>query len=121
MLSDTKSSHVTQVGGNVFADLGFELEEALALQAESKRLIAQAKAAMVEFKFTLSFKLYADDLGLQDITERLCAAGCIDALVGIGPEGKVVMEFTRQSSSRGEAIRSAVVDVLAAIPTAVLI
>lgn len=121
MLSDTKSSHVTQVGGNVFADLGFEPDDALALQAESRRLIAQATAAMVRFKFTVSFKLHADELSFQVIVERLDAAGCIDALVGIGPEGKVVMEFTRQSSSRGEAIRSAVVDVLAAIPTAVLI
>lgn len=33
--------HITKVGGNVFADLGFEPEEAAALQADSKRIISE--------------------------------------------------------------------------------
>jgi predicted XRE-type DNA-binding protein len=37
----TKSAHVTPVGGNVFTDLGFDPEEAAALQAESKRIISE--------------------------------------------------------------------------------
>jgi len=41
MSIETKSMHVTLPGGNVFADLGFEPEEAAALQAESKRRIAE--------------------------------------------------------------------------------
>lgn len=36
-----RSMHITPVGGNVFADLGFESEEAAALQAESKRIISE--------------------------------------------------------------------------------
>jgi predicted XRE-type DNA-binding protein len=40
----TKSMHVTPVGGNVFADLGFEPEEAAALQAESRRIISEKLA-----------------------------------------------------------------------------
>ena len=41
MSDDTKSMHITPAGGNIFADLGFDTEEALALQAESKRIIAE--------------------------------------------------------------------------------
>ena len=44
MSNETKSMHITPVGGNVFADLGFEPEEAAALQAESKRIIAEKLA-----------------------------------------------------------------------------
>lgn len=40
----TKSEHVTPVSGNVFADLGFEPNEAAALKAESQRIIAEKLA-----------------------------------------------------------------------------
>ncbi len=36
----TKTGHVTEAGGNVFADIGFEPKEAFALQAESRKIIA---------------------------------------------------------------------------------
>lgn len=36
--------HITPVGGNVFADLGFEPEEAAALKAESQRIISEKLA-----------------------------------------------------------------------------
>ena len=41
MSIETKSMHITRVGGNVFADLGFEPEEAAALKAESQRIISE--------------------------------------------------------------------------------
>lgn len=41
---ETKSTHMTPVGGNVFADLGFEPEEAAVLQAKSQRIIREALA-----------------------------------------------------------------------------
>lgn len=44
MGTETKSMHITPVGGNVFADLGFEPEEAAALQSESKRIISEKQA-----------------------------------------------------------------------------
>ncbi len=44
MTIDTKSRHITPAGGNVFLDLGFEPEEAAALQAESKRVISEKLA-----------------------------------------------------------------------------
>lgn len=39
-MSVTKSMHITPSGGNIFADLGFESEEATELQANSKRIIS---------------------------------------------------------------------------------
>lgn len=44
MGTETKSTHITPVGGNVFADLGFAPEEAAALKAESRRVIAEKLA-----------------------------------------------------------------------------
>lgn len=41
---DTNSAHITPKGGNVFADLGFDQEEASRLQAESRRIIAEKLA-----------------------------------------------------------------------------
>lgn len=44
MSIETKSMHITAVGGNVFADLGFEPEEAAILKAESQRIISEKLA-----------------------------------------------------------------------------
>ena len=44
MSIETKSMHITPVGGNVFADLGFEPKEALELQANSNRIISEKLA-----------------------------------------------------------------------------
>jgi hypothetical protein len=42
MKSNTKSMHKTPVGGNVFADLGFDAQEATLLKAESNRVISES-------------------------------------------------------------------------------
>jgi predicted XRE-type DNA-binding protein len=47
MRHETRSSHITPVGGNVFIDLGFEPKEAAMLKAQSDRAIAE-KLAMKE-------------------------------------------------------------------------
>jgi len=44
MSIETKSMRITPVGGNVFADLGFEPAEAAALKAESQRIISEKLA-----------------------------------------------------------------------------
>lgn len=44
MSSESIITHVTPVGGNIFADLGFEPEEAAKLLAESHAIIAQKLA-----------------------------------------------------------------------------
>lgn len=41
MKVDTKLRHMTPADGNIFADLGFDPEEAAALKAESDRIIAE--------------------------------------------------------------------------------
>lgn len=41
MSAETKTTHITPVGGNVFADLGFAPDEAARLLAESRRKIAE--------------------------------------------------------------------------------
>ncbi len=45
MNAETGSGHITPVGGNVFADLGFNAQESAGLKAESARLIS-AKLAI---------------------------------------------------------------------------
>lgn len=44
MSIETKTMHITPADGNVFADLGFEPEEAAALKAESQRIISEKLA-----------------------------------------------------------------------------
>ena len=44
MSTETKSTHITPVGGNIFADLGFEPEEAARLLAETEKAIAEKRA-----------------------------------------------------------------------------
>src|SRR5439155_384770 len=53
--------------------------------------------------------------------ERLGAAGCDDALVGIGQPGRIALEFTREAHSAEAALVSALTDVKRAIPSARLI
>ena len=44
MSIETQSTHITPAGGNVFTDMGFEPEEAAALQAETQRIITEKQA-----------------------------------------------------------------------------
>ena len=76
----------------------------------------------MEHEFTLRFRLDPADSAsdVDDILERLGEAGCLDALVGIGTPGKIVLDFTRNATSLEQAIRIAVADVESALPTAVL-
>ena len=43
-VADNASAHITPAGGNVFADLGFSLTEAKALQAQVREVIAKKVA-----------------------------------------------------------------------------
>lgn len=44
MSIETRSMHITPIGGNVFSDLGFGPEEAAALKPESQRIICEKLA-----------------------------------------------------------------------------
>lgn len=75
----------------------------------------------MEYTFTLKYQLderYSDP---DALVERLGEAGCDDALVGIGQPGRLALEFTREAKSAKAAVRSALVDVKRAIPSAKLV
>lgn len=106
MSIETKSMHVTPVGGNVFADLGFEPREAAALQAESKRIISEKliikERLMTEISGWISEKKLkqaeaARILGVtrprvSDVINRKSIKFTIDALVDmLARTGKHVM------------------------------
>lgn len=76
---------------------------------------------LMEYVFTLKYQLANDDRNIDDIVERLGQVGCDDALVGVGVPGRVALEFTREAESAEAAVRSALVDVRSALPTAQLI
>ncbi|UEQ05033.1 DNA-binding protein [Halomonas profundus] len=73
----------------------------------------------MEYVFTLKYQLADSDL--DALVERLGAAGCDDALVGVGQPGRLALEFSREAGSAAEAVHSALVDVKKAIPSARLI
>ena len=75
----------------------------------------------MEYTFTLRYKLADNDQEPDALVERLAEAGCDDALVGIGQPGYLALEFTREAPNALEAFRTALADVKAAIPEAVLI
>ncbi len=75
----------------------------------------------MEYDFVLSFKLAdAGPVG-DDVVERLGAAGCDDATVGVGLPGRLALMFTREAGTAKQAIISALEDVKRALPEAELI
>jgi len=75
----------------------------------------------VEYTFTLKYQLAEEDANHEELVERLGAAGCDDALVGIGQPGRIALEFVREADSAEAALFSALADVKRAIPSARLI
>jgi len=95
MRSEIKSMHITPADGNVFADLGFEPEEATTLKAESQRIISE-KLAIKDFLVTelagwiearnlktaeAAKILGATHLRLSDVINKKASNFTIDALV----------------------------------------
>ena len=76
---------------------------------------------MTEYAFTLTFALGARDADADALIERLGAAGCDDAVVGMGRRGRLALEFTREAEDAACAVGSAVSGVRSAVPDAVLI
>lgn len=74
----------------------------------------------MEYTFTLKYRLSATDHNFDDLVERLGAAGCDDALVGVGQPGRIALEFTREAQSAFLAVQSALSDVKRAVPSAEL-
>ncbi|TWG79750.1 AlpA family transcriptional regulator [Cupriavidus gilardii J11] len=75
----------------------------------------------MEYHFTLKYQLADHDRDADALVERLGAAGCDDALIGIGQPGRLALEFTREAGNAEAAVRSALADVRRAVPSASLI
>lgn len=75
----------------------------------------------MEYIFTLKYQLADHDSDPDALVERLGAAGCDDALVGVGQPGRLALEFSREADSAEEAIHTALADVKKAIHSARLI
>ncbi|SDG86933.1 AlpA family phage regulatory protein [Janthinobacterium sp. YR213] len=75
----------------------------------------------MDYIFTLKYRLPDNETDLDALTERLGVGGCDDALAGIGQAGRLALEFTREASNASEALLSAMADVKAIVPGALLV
>lgn len=71
MSIETKSMHITPVGGNVFADLGFDPKEAAALKADSDRIISEKLAIKESMMTELAGWIEAQKLKQADAAKIL--------------------------------------------------
>ncbi len=71
MSIETKSMHITPVGGNVFADLGFEPDEAAALKDRSLRIISEKLAIKESLMSELAGWIEAKKLKQAEAAEIL--------------------------------------------------
>lgn len=71
MSMQTRSAHITPAGGNVFADLGFPPEEAIALQRESQRIISEKLAIKEYLMATLAEWMEEESLKQSEAAEIL--------------------------------------------------
>lgn len=95
MSSKSKSNitHITPVGGNIFADLGFEPKEAAALKAESDRIISERlaiKGSLSKSEFVQSAVARMQDAPLAFNQEEWDALASYEGLVLSGdPQGRI--------------------------------
>ena len=76
---------------------------------------------MSEYEFTLKFRLPDANADPGQFIDALAETGCDDAAIGIGQQGRIALDFTREAASALDAIISAIQAVKAAIPDAELI
>jgi len=76
---------------------------------------------MTDYEFTLKFSLPDSGADPNQYIEVLASSGCDDALIGVGQNGRIALDFTRSAKSAFEAISTALQDVRKAIPKAVLV
>ncbi len=73
------------------------------------------------YDFTLRFALLDAARPVDDRLERLAAAVCDDAIVGIGHTGRIALGFTRDAPSPRRAVLTALEDARRAMPDAQLV
>lgn len=84
-------------------------------------MLVCAWVPVLEYEITLKYQLRDGDGSVDDVVERLGAADCDDALVGIGRAGHLSLNFTREAASADAALFSALADVMRAVPSAKLL
>lgn len=75
---------------------------------------------MNNYQFQLVFLLHPNENAEQHL-DALFEAGCDDGLMGIGKAGYLAVDFTRESATAYEAIKTAIESITKAIPHAKLI
>lgn len=76
---------------------------------------------MQEYEFTLKFDLRDSNADPAQYLDELYEKGCDDALIGVGKKGYVSLNFIREALSAADAIYSAISNVKAVVPNAILI
>lgn len=71
---------------------------------------------MMEFNFTLKYRLPSAIHDIDLIEQRLGDVGCDDALLGIGRPGRLALAFCREAENAASALASALEDVQRAVP-----
>jgi len=76
---------------------------------------------MKEYEFTLKFSLGDKASDPESYIERLAEAGCDDALIGMGQQGRIAFNFNREADNALSAVCSAIQNIKSVIPDAILI
>jgi hypothetical protein len=76
---------------------------------------------MQEYSFTLKFNFQDAHTDPNSYIEKLYEGGCDDALIGVGKQGSIALDFIREAPSAFEAISGAITNVKKVIPNAILI
>jgi hypothetical protein len=76
---------------------------------------------MKEYDFALVFELENPNIDAEIYLDVLYESGCDDAVIGIGKQGTLGLDFIRESNSAYDAISSAINNVKSAIPSAKLV
>jgi len=71
---------------------------------------------MKMYEFSLNFELPEADADPVQLLDALYETGCGDAKAGVGKPGRLALQFSREGASAGEALRSAIQNVLEACP-----
>jgi hypothetical protein len=76
---------------------------------------------MKEYSFTLKFDFHDSQADPSSYVEQLYEGGCDDALIGVGKQGSISLNFIREAPSAFEAISSSITNVKNVLPNAILI
>lgn len=76
---------------------------------------------MQEYDFTLRYRLSNPQQDAAQYVESLAQSGCEDAVIGVGQQGHISLNFMRTASSEQNAVASARADVARILPNASLL